>query len=56
MRVHLNHVPAQDERHLSGALGGYLNSAERVDEGGQTKAARSLLGSLAEALGILACR
>ncbi|MEU6127675.1 hypothetical protein ABZ805_00745 [Saccharopolyspora sp. NPDC047091] len=46
---------AEEPRHLSGTLGGYRHAAERVeriDEGGQAEAARSMLGSLAEAPGI----
>lgn len=53
----LDHVPAQDERHLSGALSGYLSAAERVekiDADSHAEAARSMLGNLAEALGIKA--
>ncbi|GAA2772869.1 helix-turn-helix domain-containing protein [Saccharopolyspora taberi] len=53
----LGHVPAQDERHLSSSISTHLTTAaklEAIDADGQAEAARSMLGSLAEALGITA--
>ncbi|GAA4871747.1 helix-turn-helix domain-containing protein [Saccharopolyspora cebuensis] len=51
----LDHVPAEAERHLSGALSGYLTAAaklEAIDAGNKSEGAQSMLGNLAEALGI----
>lgn len=51
----LDHVPAQDERHLSGAAAAHIATAAKLAEAnasGQAEAARSMLGNLAEALGI----
>lgn len=51
----LNHVPAQDERHLSSSISTNLATAaklEAVDADGQAEVARSMLGKLADALGI----
>ncbi|RKT85613.1 Helix-turn-helix domain-containing protein [Saccharopolyspora antimicrobica] len=53
----LDHVPAQDERHLSGAAAAHIATAAKLAEAnasGQAEAARSMLGNLAEALGIKA--
>jgi hypothetical protein len=55
--VHLDHVPGQEEKAISGAIGTYLAQAaklEAIDGDPGVDAARSMLGSLAEGLNRLA--
>jgi hypothetical protein len=55
--VHLDHVPGQEEKAISGAIGTYLAQAaklEAIDGDPGVEAARSMLGSLAEGLNRLA--
>jgi len=51
--IRAEHPPAQDERHLSGSISGYLTAAARleaIDAGDGAADARSMLGALAEGI------